>query len=458
MLSYTRPRKILLTLFLQHYFAYINFAYLTLLSISCFLLHLLISSLGGPGCSSLGGMFTENGPFIIQDDGYTIELNEFSWNKVANVIYMEAPAGVGFSYSNTPGDYNTNDIQTANDNLVALLYFFNEYPQFAGRQFFIAGESYAGHYIPELAAAIIAYNQGNSSSPINMAGILVGNGLTNEDIDFNSNVPYFFYHALVSPYAYQAAYAACDNGTLFAACSGYLVSPPCPDACANALTPLNNQIGNLNPYNIYQDLCLSDGSHINPVTGKRIMGRGSGKVKGETAAHILLKNNPVFQSIIKARNGDDPFVPCIDEYVGLYLNRDDVKAAIHANAQIAWVDCNQNTLNYTFNHSSMLPIYDMYATAAPNMRVLIYSGDFDSVLPFLGTEWNVQALNRTITKDWTQWIDSADQPGGYTMSFTHAPGNDLRFLTVRGVGHMVPAGNPQRALTFFSRFLNNQPF
>ena len=70
---------------------------------------------GGPGCSSLGGMFTELGPFVI-DQNYNISLNPFSWNKVANILFLEQPAGVGFSYPNTPADDQT----TANGTADAL--------------------------------------------------------------------------------------------------------------------------------------------------------------------------------------------------------------------------------------------------------------------------------------------------------------------------------------------------
>jgi len=96
---------------------------------------------GGPGCSSLEGFMYEHGPILVSDahnppninfDGKpsssrnTTQLveNPWSWSKVANVLYLEAPAGVGFSYSKNKKDLNTGDNQTASDNLQALHYFF----------------------------------------------------------------------------------------------------------------------------------------------------------------------------------------------------------------------------------------------------------------------------------------------------------------------------------------------
>ena len=70
---------------------------------------------GGPGCSGLLGFMTEQGPFRPNADK-TITLNEYAWNKVSTMVFIEAPAGVGFSYSDDKADYDTGDAQTASDN------------------------------------------------------------------------------------------------------------------------------------------------------------------------------------------------------------------------------------------------------------------------------------------------------------------------------------------------------
>ena len=69
---------------------------------------------GGPGCSSMAGMFTELGPFYPQQNG-SLARNAFSWNRVANVLYVDSPAGVGFSLAKDAAAYQTGDKQIAAD-------------------------------------------------------------------------------------------------------------------------------------------------------------------------------------------------------------------------------------------------------------------------------------------------------------------------------------------------------
>jgi serine carboxypeptidase-like clade II len=130
---------------------------------------------GGPGCSSLGyGAMEELGPFRVMSDGKTLYRNPYAWNRAANVLFLESPAGVGFSYSNTTADYvSAGDNKTADDSLAFLLGWLERFPEYKGREFYIAGESYAGHYVPQLAHAILRHAAGKDASPINFKGIMV---------------------------------------------------------------------------------------------------------------------------------------------------------------------------------------------------------------------------------------------------------------------------------------------
>ena len=88
-------------------------------------------------------LLSENGPFRPNTDGNTLFYNPYSWNTVANVIWLESPAGVGFSYSNTTSDYTTvGDLRTKIDTYNFLSEFFNQFPQFRNNPLWVTGESY----------------------------------------------------------------------------------------------------------------------------------------------------------------------------------------------------------------------------------------------------------------------------------------------------------------------------
>lgn len=141
---------------------------------------------GGPGCSSMDGFFNEQGPFEISDN-LTLSLRSTRWTKMANMIWLDAPAGVGLSYATTKQGYVHNDTSTAIDNYYALLNFFQEFTEFQDNDFYITGESYAGIYIPTLANQIHKHNNQLSSTSsasiqVNLKGIMVGNGCIGTEV------------------------------------------------------------------------------------------------------------------------------------------------------------------------------------------------------------------------------------------------------------------------------------
>jgi len=86
---------------------------------------------GGPGCSSVAyGASEELGAFRIRPDGATLFLNEFRWNRAANILFLDSPAGVGFSYTNTTSDlYNSGDRRTAHDSYTFLVKWLERFPE-----------------------------------------------------------------------------------------------------------------------------------------------------------------------------------------------------------------------------------------------------------------------------------------------------------------------------------------
>ncbi|KAH6788574.1 serine carboxypeptidase-like 40 [Perilla frutescens var. frutescens] len=188
---------------------------------------------GGPGCSSIGsGAMTELGPFRVNPDGETLRYNENAWNTVANILFLESPAGVGFSYSNTTSDYVTGDTKTAADSYTFLVNWLERFPEYKSRDFYLTGESYAGHYVPQLAQLILRNNKIATRTLINLKGIAIGNAYIDYADTMRGLFDFFWTHALMSDEHHDAILQLCN----------FSASPPpekCTEAMADAYAYLN---------------------------------------------------------------------------------------------------------------------------------------------------------------------------------------------------------------------------
>ncbi|KAL2537521.1 Serine carboxypeptidase-like 40 [Forsythia ovata] len=353
---------------------------------------------GGPGCSSLGmGAMEELGPFGVNPDGKTLYSREFAWNKVANTLFLESPAGVGFSYSNKTSDYElSGDRRTAEDAYTFLINWFKRFPHYRTRDFYISGESYAGYYIPELADVIVNRNKkALSTSKIQLKGIMIGNGIMNDATDTKGFVDFLWSHALISDETYQGLPGHCKPG-----------SSKCGSLSAA-------EIGDLDFYNIYAPLCSS-----------------SFKLSNTTRKHV----------------GYDP---CEKEYVYSYLNLHQVQKALHANRtklSYNWKLCSVVINSWKDSPSTMFPIYRRLM--ASGLRILLFSGDVDAVVSVTGTRYSIGAMNLKVIKPWRPWLDETFEVAGYRVVY-----DGLTFATVRGAGHQVPQFQPRRAFTLLKMFL-----
>ncbi|XP_075526981.1 lysosomal protective protein-like [Dermacentor variabilis] len=108
----------------------------------------------GPGCSAMVSMFKEHGPFRVADGGKSLVANAYSWNKLANVLYLEAPASVGFSYD-LAGNYTSNDDSTVDDIQGALADFFDKFGSLKANDFYLSGKGSAATYVAMLASRLL---------------------------------------------------------------------------------------------------------------------------------------------------------------------------------------------------------------------------------------------------------------------------------------------------------------
>ncbi|KAH9703604.1 serine carboxypeptidase-like 27 [Citrus sinensis] len=351
---------------------------------------------GGPGCSSVAyGAAEEIGPFRIRPDGKTLYLNPYSWNKLANLLFLESPAGVGFSYTNTTSDlYTAGDGRTAEDAYTFLVNWFERFPQYKHTDFYIAGESYAGHYVPQLSQIVYERNKGIANPEINFKGFMVGNAVTDDYHDYVGTFEYWWTHGLISDSTYRSLRIACESGSS---------EHPSLD-CMKALKSAEMEQGNIDPYSIFTRPC-------NEVRMCLIM-KVEFKLDDSLSATIEVLVR------VKERRAYDP---CTERYSEVYFNHPEVQKALHAN--VTWISYPWRTC----------------------------SGDTDAVVPVTATRYSIDALKLPTVINWYPWYDNR-KVGGWSQVY-----KGLTFVTVTGAGHEVPLHRPRQAFILFRSFLENKP-
>lgn len=151
---------------------------------------------------------TEQGPFRPIGDG-TVKLNPYAWNQRANMVFIEAPCGVGFSYSDNKDDLKTNDKQTAQDNYALIQGFMSRFPEYTKNDLYISSESYGGHYMPTLAKEIVDRNADGKQPHLNFKGLAVGNPQTTFYSAIPSGLATYWGHQLISKPTWDSYSTTC---------------------------------------------------------------------------------------------------------------------------------------------------------------------------------------------------------------------------------------------------------
>ncbi|KAI8089447.1 Alpha/Beta hydrolase protein [Halteromyces radiatus] len=378
---------------------------------------------GGPGCSSFMGNVMELGPCLVTKDGNDTVSNPYSWNSVSNIIFLDQPVRVGYSYGKSTVKTTA---ESARDVYAFLQIFFTEFKQYAQNSFHITGESYAGHYLPALAVEIINKNkfaeqQGRFRIPFE--SMAIGNGFTDPRIQFKH---YQTFGCAKNESKYQPifddktcaelenAYPKCYG--LMTACYRYPSSLTCVPAslyCEKSTGMGQYTKTGLNPYDIRM------------------------KCEGNTGlCYELMEAIDNYANLEKVRTnlGVDPaagkYSGCTDSVGFMFgLTGDGAK-------------------NFEPHVSK---------TLSEGIRVLLYAGDKDFICNWMGNKaWS-------LSMDWPgqegynnaddeEWINAATgESAGQVRTY-----KNLSFLRVYDAGHMVPYDQPANALDFISRWLSNQ--
>jgi len=369
---------------------------------------------GGPGCSGLAGFLTENGPFRVGYDGTGLVHSTYAWNKLANMVFIEQPAGVGFSHAGHNIAYS--DSQASNDNRQFIMKFYERFPALKVLDFYISGESYGGHYLPTLAKRLV--EEGGAPS---FKGVMVGNPLT--------YMPYRDYGFYGTAWGHQLLPKTLWDEYIQNGCA---MADPEPEACYEITSRMHQILYGLDPYALDFPNCIG------------------GEAAGQHERLAIL------DMIARATNKtQEAYQPCSEDLATNYLNRPDVKAAIHAR-DYTWQLCS-GQINFLWDaqdtHAPMMPIWKFLIEHESALNMMIFSGDDDSICATLGSQQFIWGLGYTPNEamNWKAWkVD--EQIAGYYTEFD-VPNGKFAFVTVHGAGHMVPSTQPKRGFALFEQFL-----
>ncbi|XP_075234022.1 venom serine carboxypeptidase-like [Lycorma delicatula] len=357
---------------------------------------------GGPGASSLFGLFVENGPYILENK--KLHKRYHSWHKNSNIIFIDNPVGTGFSFTESDDGYVKNQTIIGEQLYNAIKQFFSLFPVLKNNEFFITGESYAGKYVPALGYTIHKYNLlENNDFKINLKGLLIGNGLTDPVnmlkygdyiyelglVDFNDLRVFHDYEKKITDNIKRQNWSEATDlfGKLILGYHYY---------------PEGSLFGNLTGIK----------EHYNYVDEK------SGKWTND---HINFVNSDLFRRSVHV--GNKTYNK--SQKVALILKEDILKSVI------SWV----------------IELLDHY-------RIVFYNGQLDIICAYPLTENFLKNMKWKGSHEYSNAKRQIWNVGNNVAGYFKIAGN-LTEVLVRNAGHLVPTDQPLSGHVLFNKFIFN---
>jgi vitellogenic carboxypeptidase-like protein len=351
---------------------------------------LLIWLNGGPGSSSMMGLFLENGPYFVSDDG-SLHARNASWNNKYDVLYVDQPAGTGFSVAQSPDAYATNQEEVAEAFSAFLANFYSFYPDTRNKQLFLTGESYAGKYLPAIAARFVTHG-------IPVAGVAIGNGLM-VPREMTLTVPASYYAVGILDQSQR------DRAARLAA-----------DIAAH----------------------IDAGHWSNATAARSVLFDYIDGANGPNTA-------PNVDSFLKYGEYDESF--------SAFLNSAETKKSLNLPADATWRQESKAVHEHLYEDIMKPAAHLLEPVLAAGVPVLLYQGQLDVRDGVAATEawlanWSWTGRRRFLDSPRKAWMSPGRAIAGYYRSC-----GGLTHLTVNGAGHLVPHDAPAQALDMIGRFV-----
>lgn len=351
---------------------------------------------GGPGCSSLTGLFAELGPYKVNSDTLQLEENEYSWNDHFHLLFVDNPVGSGYSYVNKEAGFVTTETEVADNLYSLLLQFFADHPQYSSNSFYIFGESYAGKYIPAISAKIM-----NEGFKIPLKGCGIGDGLTHPVEQFNVYDIFAYANSLVSR-----------------------------DGLTNLIKYQNETVEAI----------------------KREEWGTAFSLWNQASSIVDTESGGVNEYDIRTHEQYD------FSYITKYINLDSTKELMGIPKERVFSQCNSSVYMYLENdicQSNRKDIIDLINSGS--VDVLLYNAQFDLIISVIGSidGW-VYNMPWKYQKEFQQaerklWKLSDGTFAGWLKSYDH-----LFSAIVGDAGHLSPMNEPTRLLDLVTKFVNKQ--
>ncbi|XP_063231638.1 venom serine carboxypeptidase-like [Bacillus rossius redtenbacheri] len=352
---------------------------------------------GGPGSSSLFGLFTENGPYAYTEDEKLVR-REYSWGKRHNLLYIDNPVDTGFSFTNSSDGLSRNETNVGQNLYSAIVQFFTMFPELQNSDFILSGESYAGKYVPAAAYAIHKNNP-TANLTINLKGLAIGNGLCDPA-----------HMMLYSDYYYQLGIIDKKDKVYF----------------RHVEDDIRNKIANKEWKEAAELRLKLLGSHMRNLTGFSYL------------YNYLYNTEPV-------RGGN----------YSQFVQSEAVRRALHVGGARYHTGLNVSESLMNDIMQSIVPW--LVELLSAGYRVLVYSGQLDLRIPYPTTVAFLRAMEWGGAAEYLAAPRRQWHVGSELAGYVKTAGN-LTELLVRNSGHMVPADQPKWAFDLISKFADDKPF
>lgn len=361
---------------------------------------------GGPGASSLFGLFEENGPFVVNED-LNLTHRQYSWHTNHNLLYIDNPAGTGFSFTDSDDGYAKNEFDVRNNLYEAMSQFFQLFSELRHNKFYVFGESYGGKYVPALSMAIHMRNANTTDDKkINLKGLAMGNGLSDP-----------IHQLKYGDYLYQLGLIDWNGLSLF---------------------------------------------HQYEKKGKELIEKRDFAGAFDIFDQLIDMDQFKAGSLFKNLTGLDSYFNYVSQagdtdYMGKFLQSSSTRKALHVGNYTFHDLEGENKVEEHMKNDVMDSVAPWVAELLNHYRVMIYNGQLDVIVAYPLTSNYLQHLKFKEHEQYLKEIRRIWRVGNDVAGYVKEVGNIVDVL-VRNAGHMAPADQPKWCYDMLMRFTHGKGF